>query len=191
MIAVYLSHPEVTVDPATPVPLWSLSPKGRARLASLPWVRHLGAIFSSPETKALQTATLLRPDLVPTVDADLSENHRAGFLAPPAFEAAADAFFAAPDAPPPGWESARAAQARIRAAFDRLTRGLARPALFSGHGAVGTLLHQSLSGQPISRRGDQPPGGGNLYAIDLVTRRPLSPWTPLETWAWPQGSQPP
>jgi broad specificity phosphatase PhoE len=185
MIALYLSHPQVTVDPTTPVPLWSLSPQGRARLQALPWTARLTAIFSSPETKALQTAALLRPDLAPHIDPDLAENHRAAFLPPPAFEAAADAFFAQPDHPPQGWESARAAQTRIRTAFDRLTQGVTTPILFSGHGAVGTLLHQSLSQTPISRQGDQPQGGGNLFAIDLATRRPLTPWTPLESWTSP------
>lgn len=193
MIALYLSHPQVIQDPATPVTAWSLSPQGRARLIA-PWAARITRIFASPEAKALETAALLRPDLPPEIHDDLSENHRPHYLPPKAFERAADAFFADPQTAQNGWEPAATAQARILAAFLRLTAKLTAPrtsppldgpALFCGHGAVGTLLHQALSQTPISRQGDQPQGGGNLYAIDLITRRPLSNWTPIETWTWP------
>ena len=180
----YLSHPQVIQDPATPVTRWRLSPQGRARLHA-PWAHRITRIFSSPETKALETAQALRPDLPPEIHADLSENHRPHYLPPEEFEAAADAFFAHPQTAQNGWEPAAQAQSRILAAFLRLTQGGTAPVLFSGHGAVGTLLHQALSGQPISRRGDQAQGGGNLYAIDPQTRRPLCAWTPIEIWTWP------
>ncbi len=188
-LALYLSHPEVVQDATLPVTQWRLSPEGRARLRA-PWAGWIAAIFCSPEVKALQTAAALRPDLTPIIDPDLAENHRPHYLPPPAFEAAADAFFADPDRSHDGWEPARAAQSRILAAFLRhaSTPG---PILFTGHGAVGTLLHQALSGHPISRTGDQPPGGGNLYAIDLATMRPLSSWTPLELWRWPAAAENP
>jgi broad specificity phosphatase PhoE len=184
MIALYLSHPQVLQDPAIPVTQWALSPQGRARLTA-PWAGRITRIFSSPETKALQTAAALRPDLPPEIHDDLSENHRPHYLPPAAFEQAADAFFAHPATSQNGWEPAAQAQSRILQAFHRLSQGLTAPALFTGHGAVGTLLHQALSGHPISRGGDQPGGGGNLYAIDLTTGRPLCAWTPIESWIWP------
>lgn len=186
MQALYLSHPQVRIDPTRPVPDWSLSDEGRARLAAVaarPWVARVTRVFSSTEAKALETAALLRPDLAAEAHADLGENDRSatGFLPGPAFEAAANAFFAHPDSSFRGWETARAAQARIVAAVRRCLADQAGVVLFVGHGAVGTLLRQALTGAPISRRGDQPAGGGNLFAI-----RPLDPvkggWTALEAW---------
>jgi broad specificity phosphatase PhoE len=74
-------------------------------------------IWSSTETKARETASIIaRPrDLPIAFDARLGENDRSatGFLPPPLFEAAADAFFANPETSFKGWETARAAQARI------------------------------------------------------------------------------
>lgn len=185
MQALYLSHPQVEIDPARPVTDWGLNDQGRARLAAVtarPWVARFAKVYSSPEAKALQTAALLRPDLPADIHADLGENDRSatGYLPPPAFEAAADAFFAHPDVSHHGWETARAAQTRIVAAVRRCLSGHNAPVLFVGHGAVGTLLRQALTGEPISRRGDQPAGGGNLFAFGPDRASPG--WTQMEAW---------
>ena len=185
MQALYLTHPQVDIDPTRPVPDWGLNATGRARLAAIatrPWVARITRICSSPEAKSLQTAALLRPDLPAETHADLGENDRSatGFLPPPAFEAAADAFFANPETSFRGWETARAAQTRILAAVRRCLAGQSGAVLFVGHGAVGTLLMQALTGQPISRRGDQPAGGGNVFAFGPDRASPG--WTAMEDW---------
>ncbi len=184
----YVSHPQVRIDPAVPVPRWSLSDVGRARLlavADRAWVRGLAAVISSDETKAIETAELLAAPGGATVSVreGLHENDRSatGFLPPPEFEKMADAFFANPEQSVRGWERAADAQSRVlagvRAALAEAPEG---DVAFSGHGGVGTLLWCALSGAPIQRIHDQPPGGGNVYAFDRASAAVLHPWRALE-----------
>ncbi len=120
MYALYITHPQVRIDPKVPVPEWGLSDIGaeRARRAfSQPWARDLRRIVSSTETKAIETAQYLARASgleVETVE-DMHENDRSatGFLPPDLFEKAADWFFAHPHASYKGWETAADAQARI------------------------------------------------------------------------------
>ena len=107
MSTVYvISHPEVQVDPAVPVPGWGLSDKGRMRMrafAASPRVKSVTSIWASQETKATQAAQILADALALPVrlDAALRENDRSatGFLPPKEFEQVADAFFAEPTRP--------------------------------------------------------------------------------------------
>lgn len=185
---VYLTHPEVEIDPLVPVPDWGLNSIGADRVAQVV-PRFAGAnwdVATSAERKALETAWPFGRALGRAVHVvpDLHENDRSatGFLAGPAFEAAADQFFAAPDQSFRGWETARAAQARVVAQFDRLIAALEadQSLLICGHGGVGTLLFCHLSGHAISRQWDQK-GGGHWFEIDTETRRPSCHWQPIET----------
>ncbi|WP_299829426.1 histidine phosphatase family protein [uncultured Roseobacter sp.] len=185
----YLSHPQVLIDPAKDVTRWSLNETGHARVARLAASGRLAdttRIISSAETKALETAQPLADALNCPLEtrADMHENDRSatGFLPPDAFEQMADRFFAEPDQSAAGWETARAAQARICAEVEACLDGhTGGDLLFVGHGAVGTLLYCALAGVPISRTHDQGPGGGgNYYAFDADTRRPGSGWRPME-----------
>jgi broad specificity phosphatase PhoE len=192
MHAIYLTHPQVRVDPDTPVPDWGLSEIGRARveaLAGKSWIAAIGRIVSSAERKAVETAEILAPVAGCGVEIveDTGENDRSatGFLAPPDFEAAADRFFAEPDVSFRGWERAVDAQARIAAAVDRALEGHdpAVPVLFVGHGGVGTLLKCRLGNRPIARAEDQGPGGGGMvFGFSLVDRHLLCDWTPIESF---------
>lgn len=191
MFAVYVTHPQVTIDPSVPVPDWGLSPQGRARAeeaARRPWVRDLARVVTSTERKARETGAILAraAGVEPEVWPDLHENDRSatGFLSPEEFEATADAFFANPAASVRGWEIARAAQARILRAVSAVLddHPPSCPIAIAGHGGVGTLLWLALMGRPIGRSADQPGGGGNLFAFRLDDRRPLSGWVPFETW---------
>jgi broad specificity phosphatase PhoE len=184
----YVSHPQVRIDPAVPVPRWSLSDVGHARMLSVadrPWVRALAAVVSSDETKAIETARLLAaPSGAPvSIREGMHENDRSatGFLPPPEFERMADAFFAQPEVSVRGWERAVDAQARIlRETSAALSAAPAGDVAFSGHGGVGTLLFCALAGLPIQRLHDQPPGGGNVFAFDRASRAVLHPWRALE-----------
>ena len=191
MYALYITHPQVRIDPDVPVPQWGLSETGaeRARLAaSRPWASKLGLIVSSGERKAIETAEALAAAngaAVEIIEA-MHENDRSatGFLTPPEFEKAADWFFAHPHESFKGWERAIDAQARI---ISNVEDVLARhdpqmPIAFVGHGGVGTLLKCHLQGKPIARQGDQPPGGGNLFCFDLAKRAVSCDWTPMEDW---------
>jgi broad specificity phosphatase PhoE len=159
----------------------------RARMtAGQPWVRLLGRIISSAETKAIETATILAEAAgVPIeTDEEMGEIDRSstGFLPPEEHEKAADWFFAHPEESFRGWEVD--AQARIcKAVFYILDRhDPAIPIAFIGHGGVGTLLKCRMTHAAIARSADQLPGGGNLFAFRLADRAVTCDWTPMELW---------
>ena len=191
MFGLYITHPQVTINPEIAVPRWGLSEVGQARAkeaAGRPWAAMLSRIISSDETKAIETAEALAKAAglpVEIVDG-MHENDRSstGFLPPAAFEAAADWFFAHPDESFHGWERARDAHARIVRAVEAVlaSHDPRRPIAFVGHGGVGTLLKCHLQGRPIARAGDQPGGGGNLFAFDLANRAVSCDWTAIEDW---------
>ncbi|HRJ68225.1 MAG TPA: histidine phosphatase family protein [Beijerinckiaceae bacterium] len=186
----YLTHPQVRIDPAIPVPDWGLSDVGRARimtLAGAPWIRRFGRIVSSGERKAMESAQAVGLAIgVPVELAEAShENDRSstGFLPPQEFERMADAFFASPQDSVRGWERAIDAQARIVAVVRQVLQARPRtPTLFVGHGGVGTLLKCWLRGRDITRAEDQGPGGGgNHFGFTLSPKGVLHDWLPLET----------
>lgn len=191
MLGFYVTHPQIIVDPAVAVPRWHLSDKGKARAAlaaTLPWAKALGRIVSSDETKAIETAEILSnaSNVTPEIVEGMGENDRSatGFLVPDEFEAAADWFFAHPEESFRGWERAIDAQWRIVSAVTRILdrHDPAQPIAFVGHGGVGTLLKCRLGGQPIARDGDQPAGGGNLFAFRLHDRKLLTGWVAMDEW---------
>ncbi|TXH81241.1 MAG: histidine phosphatase family protein [Rhizobium sp.] len=191
MYALYITHPQVRIDPDVPVPEWGLSDVGAARTrmaATRPWAQRLGRIVSSGERKAIETAEILAAASgapIEIIEAT-HENDRSatGFLTPPEFEKAADWFFANPHESFRGWERAIDAQARIVSNVEAVLslHDPKAPIAFVGHGGVGTLLKCHLEGRPIARQGDQPPGGGNLFCFDLAKRAVSCDWTPMEDW---------
>ena len=193
MRALYLTHPQVRMDAAVPVPLWGLSSEGRRRAESFAARGVVPAgtvVFSSRETKALELAELLAAAAGTLVlsDHQMGENDRSstGFLPPALFEAQADKFFAHPQQSADGWERAIDAQARIvstvRTALASVPPGV--PAILCGHGAVGTLLKCRIGNRRISREEDQSrigvTGGGNGFLFDLAAKQLLTDWTPME-----------
>ena len=193
MYALYVTHPQVVIDPAVPVPQWRLTTFGRDRAAH--FARHpmaLGAtrIVSSPETKARELADILASvsNAPVEIGEKFGENDRSstGFVPAERFEELADSLFAHPDESAQGWETASAAQARIVAAVSAALAGhdTREPVIFTGHGAVGTLLKCHLGQRAIARGEDQrrlaDPGGGNLFVFRLADRTLLSDWMPME-----------
>ncbi len=182
----YLTHPDVEIDPSTPVPRWHLSAVGRARARAaclLPWMSSVECVITSDETKARETASILSGHLGFPVEVrpGSGENDRSatGFVPPDRFDALADRFFAQPDQRVEGWERAVDAQARIVAELsDLLSPG--RPVtLVVGHGGVGTLWYCHLAGLAIDRRHDQP-GQGHYFAVDVRSGRPTHRWRPID-----------
>ena len=186
----YLSHPQVAIDPAVPVPEWPLSALGRERVerfAASTRLKSVTAIYSSAECKAVDTGTILAGHLgAPLVAVEaMHENDRSatGFLPPERFEAVADRFFAEPETSVLGWERAVDAQARIVACVRGvLERDTAEgDILLAGHGGVGALLLAHLLGEPISRTLDQPPtGGGNVFAFRRSNLGVIHGWRTME-----------
>lgn len=183
----FLTHPQVAVDPDVPVPRWGLSVVGRERAAGLagaPFLDRVSSVWSSTETKAVQTAELLA-DGMPRFQLDeLGENDRSatGFVPPQEFEQLANAFFAHPDESVRGWATAADEQRRIVAAVDAVladARSGSGDIVIVAHGGVGTLLLCSLLGQSITRDLDQP-GQGHYVRFDRDTRAVAHLWRPLE-----------
>lgn len=167
----FVTHPEVVIDPSVPVPRWPLSAQGLQRmesfaglLAGLP----VTSVWSSSEQKALDGARVLSDALSAPhhIEERLGENDRAatGYIAPPEFWEVVEEFFAHPDRSVRGWETARNAQARIVGGVSRVAAnsdgGLT---VVVSHGGVGRLLLAHLLSLQI---GQEPrPGnvGGGCY----------------------------
>ena len=187
--AYFVTHPDVLIDPATPVPEWRLNERGIARMHAMlaqPWVAGLTTVACSAERKARDGAAILAGHLglTPVVHAGLGENDRSatGYLPKPGFEALADAFFARPDESVRGWERAVDAQARIVAAVgDVLAAAPPGDVAIVSHGGVGALLLCHLRGIGITRAADQPPGnGGYVLALDRATWSLRHDWRPID-----------
>jgi broad specificity phosphatase PhoE len=184
----YLTHAQVKIDPAIPVPSWGLSEIGRARTEAVGSTRQLSRttqIISSGERKAIETAEIIaaRLNVAVEVRQAMHENDRSatGFLVPDEFQAVADQFFARPQISVRGWERAVDAQSRIvREVEHVLARDEPGDILFVGHGGVGTLLYCYYSGVAIDRAHDQPAGGGCFFAFTRERRRVQHSWRPLE-----------
>jgi broad specificity phosphatase PhoE len=180
----FITHPNVLIDPHVPVHDWPLNERGQARMramASLRWVRRVRGVFSSNERKARDAASILAEALGLngySVVTDLGENDRlaTGFLENKEFEATVDAFFAQPDTSVRGWEPASDAQVRIVRAVEQVVSRAANRGHVAivGHGGTGTLLYCHLAGVPIGRRYDQPrTNGGNWFAFDAASQKLL------------------
>ena len=196
MRALYVTHPQVEMDANVPVPLWGLSAEGQRRavaFAGAGVVPDGALIFSSRERKALELAEILAEAAGTLVLSDhlMGENDRSatGFLPPALFETTADRFFAEPETSVDGWERAVDAQRRI---VRTVTTALASvpehvPAVFCGHGAVGTLLKCHVGRRAISRSEDQSRhghrGGGNGFVFDLARMELCCEWMAMEDLA--------
>ncbi len=182
---VFVTHAQVMIDPDRPVLDWPLSTFGRSRhhaFSSHAVLKGVGAVYCSDERKARDGAEIHAANLglAPRVVTALGENDRSstGYLPLQAFEEMADAFFAHPDQQVRGWESARAAQARIVAAVRTIAEldQSGGDILIVSHGAVGTLLRCACLGRAVGRSEDQPAGGGNYFVIQLPD------WTTDADW---------
>jgi broad specificity phosphatase PhoE len=186
----FITHPEVAIDPATPVPDWPLSTRGVARMEAFaqgPLAAGVGAVWSSAERKARDGAAILgrARGLAPRIEAGLHENDRSatGYLPPERFWPVVEAFFARPDDSVLGWERAVDAQARVVAAVARIDAAETAPGdvALVAHGGVGALLLAAVTGQPISRTLDQPvAGGGAFLTLARGGMRLLAGWRAIE-----------
>lgn len=186
----FLTHPQVAIDPAIPVPDWTLSPLGVSRMerfAASSVVAGVTAIYCSGERKAVDTARILseRTGVPYSVVAALHENDRSatGYLPPEQFEAVADRFFAEPETSVLGWERAVDAQSRIVHCIHEIVDGDTTPGdiVIAAHGGVGALALAYLLRKSISRRFDQPgSGGGNFFTCRRATLELLCEWRSID-----------
>ncbi|GGX63799.1 phosphoglycerate mutase [Tateyamaria omphalii] len=188
---IYLSHPQVQIDPYVPITEWPLNDVGQSRIRALAetaptCLDGTNSVFSSPERKARDAAGPLASalSLEVVIAEDSYENDRSatGYLPPSEFEKTADAFFANPTKSIRGWERAQDAQTRILISIKTMTH-TAPPGdiLVVGHGAVGSLLYCACANTPISREYDQGPGGGgNVMIFDRANLRVQTHWCSIE-----------
>ncbi len=186
----FITHGEVEIDPAVPVPDWGLSATGRARhevFSASSYVRGITSVYSSAEKKARDGAEILcaQVDAPHHVVEALHENDRSatGFLPKEEFERTADAFFANPTESIRGWERAVDAQSRVIAALRQIAEVAPEGDIaVVAHGGVGALTLCHVMGVAIARKWDQPGGGGgNVIAIDLADWSLIHGWQPIET----------
>ncbi len=148
-------HGRSLVERGRPPHEWGLDPEGHAAVVAL---RESGRLpdaarwFSSPETKALQTARMLTDDEV-TVVPELREHQRHStrwFSDPAEFRAVVRRAFDRPhEAALEGWEPLSATRERLLPAVRRILAD--RPddeIVLSGHGTAWTLLAAELTGRP-------------------------------------------
>jgi broad specificity phosphatase PhoE len=179
----FVSHPEVVIDPGVPVPRWHLAPEGIARLRRLSLNTAPGAVWASDETKAIESAGLIaaRFGLPVQVHPGLAEMDRSstGYRPRAEFEGLANAFFARPEESIEGWERAMDAQRRVVAAAQEILAGHAGGDLvLVGHGGTGTLLMCAWGGLPIARAHDQP-SAGCIWRFSLQPLRVTATWQPI------------
>ena len=186
----FVTHPEVAIDPLVPVPEWPLNGVGRARIERFAEAlagRGVSAIWASAERKAADGAAILagRLGLPCRTDPDLGENDRSatGYIAPPEFWQVVGEFFARPHESVRGWERAVDAQARIVRAIGRIAREeeTSGHIVVVSHGGVGCLLAAHLQGVAIGRESrPSHPGGGCFLVIGRDTLALRQDWRVIE-----------
>ena len=194
-IGLYISHPQVEIDPKIPVEKWGLSKEGKRRAHAFAAKGKLATgapIFSSKETKAMELAQILAhysgSQIISKEHFGENDRSATGYLPPNAFEQQVTRFFARTEENVAGWESAVQAQTRIIGAVANAMASETEngPVIFTGHGCVGTLLKCYVGEHPIKQSEDQRemahPGGGNVFAFDLAQGKLLCDWTPMEDW---------
>ncbi len=184
--AYYFTHTQIRIDPAAPVHDWHLSDEGRARVlrvVNAPWMSRVTRVVASSEYRAIETAHIFagRRDLPVEIKPEFDDSARpvSDFLSVVDLDTTLDGFFARPqESARPGWESAADAQRRVAAAFDALLDGRTDSGdlVIIGHGRIGTLLLCHLAGLPIAREHLEPTSGGNLFAVDCLSRKVLFGW---------------
>jgi Fructose-2,6-bisphosphatase len=177
---IFVTHPEVVIDPHQPVPEWPLSAVGRARMerfAETIAESGVTAVYASAERKARDGAEIVagRLGLPVAIDPELGENDRSatGYIAPPEFWDVVAEFFGRPDESIRGWERAVDAQARILRAVQRVAADeTSGNIVIVSHGGVGSLLTDHLQNVPIGK-GTRPPHAGGGCSL-VIGRNPLA-----------------
>ncbi len=187
---IFLTHPEVVIDPNQPVPEWPLNAIGSARMERFTEQladRDVSAIYASTERKAMDGAAIVaeRLGLSYATDPDLGENDRSatGYIAPPEFWDVVREFFSNPHKSIRGWERAIDSQARIVNAISRILREdeTSGDIVVVSHGGVARLLTAHLQQVEIGQESrPSHPGGGCFIRIDRDSFALTQDWRNIE-----------
>ncbi|WP_243370037.1 histidine phosphatase family protein [Microvirga solisilvae] len=189
---IFLTHPEVVIDPLVPVPRWPLNETGRKRMecfAEKLSNLRLSSIHASTEQKAIDGAAIVAQRLGMTyrTHEDIGENDRSatGYIAPPEFWEVVREFFGRPHESIRGWERAIDAQTRIVNAVRRIAAEETGNALIVSHGGVGCLLTAHLQQVEIGHESrPQHSGGGCFIVIDRGSFTLQQDWRNIEDAAF-------
>ena len=186
---IFVTHPEVVIDPLVPIPEWPLNETGRARMnrfAEALAGSGVSAVYASTERKAMDGGAIVAESLGLSYETDeeLGENDRSatGYIAPPEFWDVVREFFGRPHESIRGWERAIDAQARIVEAVGRIARSEASGnVVVVSHGGVGCLLTAHLQKVEIGRESrPRHPGGGCFIVIDRASFTLTQDWRAIE-----------
>ncbi len=189
---IFLSHPEVRVDPSVPVPRWSLSDQGEQRMRRFciegRAMRNVSSVFTSTEQKAVDCGRIANEllSIGHFTNDQLGEIDRSstGYLPHLEHAEVSKKAFEYPERSIRGWEKAIDAQTRIKEALRIVWRDNKRPhgdVLIVSHGGVGLLLLCSCLNQEISRKyAMQNAGGGCYFVIDSDTELVLASWEDMD-----------
>ena len=186
----FLTHPQVAIDPAIPVPDWTLSQLGASRMerfAASPVLAGVTAIYSSGERKAVDTARILSErtgcPLVWWRRCTRTTARRPATCRP----SSSRRWPTASSPSPKPVCSAGSGQSTRRLGSSRCIHGILErdttpgDIVIAAHGGVGALLLAHLLGKPISRRFDQPgSGGGNFFTWRRAALELLREWQSID-----------
>lgn len=185
----YITHPEVVIDPYTPVPEWGLSTVGLERLRSAlnGWsLPNISAIHSSPERKALDTSQEFRDRFGCNINVleSLAELDRSstGYLPQKEHDTISSQAFKNPSKSIRGWERVSMLQSRTVDCFNQIAATLdnGKIALISGHGGAGLTLYAHLKRERTFRKELAARRMGSIFAVRVADNSIVFPWTPLE-----------
>ncbi|NIX75353.1 histidine phosphatase family protein [Microvirga terricola] len=187
---IFVTHPEVVIDPNQPVPEWPLNAVGRGRMERFAETlvgRNVSAVYASTERKAIDGAEIVanKLGLSYRTDEHLGENDRSatGYIAPPEFWEVVAEFFGRPHESVRGWERAIDAQARIVKAVATIAENepSAGDIVIVSHGGVGCLLTAHLQGVTIGQESrPSHPGGGCYLVLDRAPLALARDWRVIE-----------
>ncbi len=182
----YVSHPEVVIDPAVPVPEWGLTEHGQQRATAMldqPWVPGIGRLVSSAEHKAVELAEIVASALGVPVEqrpaTGETDRSATGFVPHEEHERLAEQFFGSPAESASGWERAVDVQRRVVAALADVLADGPHDVMVAGHGGAGTLLFCHLADVAVDRRLDQP-SPGHVWCFDRAARVIEHWWHPID-----------
>jgi broad specificity phosphatase PhoE len=183
----FITHPEVTIEPAVPVHHWKLSEVGRKRAAQLlkqPWITEVQTIFSSDEKKAAETAQILAEGLSLSFQTNPKfgeiDRSSTGYLPELEHTKQVQEWFNHPEASINGWERGVDAQDRIvRATKDVIDFNPGQNIAIVSHGGVGALLLAHYKKMPIHSRHSQEKLG-SFFVYDIEVKRVKLDWHPID-----------
>lgn len=146
MELIFITHPQVNIDPKIPIDEWSLSDVGFFRSKNFldnSVLKRINAIYSSEEQKAFMFAEMIadKYDLKNKKVDCLGEIRGRKFIPPEDFGLATKKWFDNPSKVVNGWETRNDAQERIVTCVRKIMSNYNSGKIaVVGHGGTGTLL---------------------------------------------------